>query len=93
MLSPLFALMALAQAPAVNDRCPVTGFRVDNPRIFRTVEVGGRAYRVFDRRAGLLLLRWPEGFLTADGTPLRAQGRACAAGGGPHLRAVPEEAP
>ncbi len=68
----LFAGIPL-QGEAVNTRCPVTGFSVANRLIYKTVDVQGRNYRVYDRRSGILLKNWPAGFLAMDGTPLNAR--------------------
>ncbi len=60
-------------AEATNTFCPVTGFPVPHRLIYKTVEVQGRNYRVFDRRSGILLKNWPAGYLGKDGTPLNAR--------------------
>lgn len=60
------------QAEAVNIRCPVTGFPGVYRMVYKTVEVSGRNYRVYDRRSGILLKNSPKGYLGKDGIPLNA---------------------
>lgn len=60
-------------AEAVNTHCPVTGFPVANRLVYKTVEVLGRNYRVYDRRSGILFKNWPAGYLGKDGTPLNTR--------------------
>ncbi|NWJ41004.1 MAG: hypothetical protein HXX12_08540 [Geothrix sp.] len=66
------AVVGTSPCPSPNDRCPVTGLPVTNPMIYKTVEVRGHSYYVHDRRAGILLRAWPEGYLDTDGTPRSA---------------------
>lgn len=71
LITPLFALAITLNSvqPAVNSRCPVTGFDVSNHLQYKWVDVNGRHYYVYDRRAGNLLTMNPESYLLPDGTP------------------------
>lgn len=68
----LALILAAALAAPHAERCPVTGLPVGNPRLYHTVTLRGRTYRVFDRNAAARLRACPSCYLAPDGTPLNA---------------------
>lgn len=80
LFAPMIAItLTLSQAPPSNLLCPVTGWDVSNHLVYKWVEVHGRRYFVYDRRAGESLKRSPDQYLLPDGTP-RVERRVCPCG-------------